>query len=150
MDHHFIPQFYLRAFRDPNVPYGQEPWIWITDFQERTVQRRAPKNVGKKTNYYAFPEADAVGDTIESLFSKLESAAAPVIKKLVTSDDAGLEGQDRADLLYFMTFFVVRVPIFRSMLEKSAADLVKMMLQESAGHPTTSIELSGRLSRAKT
>jgi len=97
VDHHFIPQFYLRDFRDPHVLDGQEPWRWIVDFEEGTVQRRAPKNVGKKANYYAFPEVETVGESIESVFSKLESAAAPMIKKLVVSDNAALEGQDRAD-----------------------------------------------------
>jgi hypothetical protein len=130
VDHHFIPQFYLRGFRDPNVTDGQEPWLWIADFEEGTVERRAPKNVGKKANYYAFPAVEAVGESIESVFSKLESAAAPVIKKLLASDDAALEGQDRADLLFFMAFFVVRVPFFRNMLEKFAADMAKMVLQE--------------------
>jgi Protein of unknown function (DUF4238) len=97
VDHHFSPQFYLRGFRDPHVLDGQEPWRWIVDFEESTVQRRAPKNVGKKANYYAFPEVETVGESIESVFSKLESAAAPVIKELVVSDNAALEGHDRAD-----------------------------------------------------
>lgn len=135
MDHHFIPQFYLRRFRDPNVPDGQEPWLWIVDFEEGTVERRAPKNVGKKANYYAFPEVDTVGESIESGLSKMESAAAPLIKKLVIADDAALEGQDRTDLLYFMAFFAVRVPFFRNMVEKFAGDAGKRLLQISAGHP---------------
>ena len=44
-----------------------------------------------------FEKSLANGESIESVFSKLESAAAPVIKKLVVSDNAALEGQDRAD-----------------------------------------------------
>lgn len=134
MGHHFVPQFYLRSFRDPNVPEGQEP-IWIADFKEGTVERRAPKNSGKKAGYYAFPEVEAAGgEAVESVFSKLESTAAPVIRRLLVSDDAALEGQDRADLLFFMAFFVIRVPFFRNMLEKFAADMAKMVLQESASH----------------
>jgi Protein of unknown function (DUF4238) len=47
MNHHFVPQFYLRGFCDPEVSEGQEPWIWVADFQEQRIERRAPKNVGK-------------------------------------------------------------------------------------------------------
>lgn len=62
MEHHFIPRFYLKAFRDPSIPGGQGPWLWVSDFKEQVVERRAPKNVGKATNYYAFPEWEATGE----------------------------------------------------------------------------------------
>lgn len=134
-EQHFIPQFYLRGFRDSRVPVNSGPWLWVADFGEKIVQLRSPKAVGKKTNYYTFPELEAAGgESIECIFSKLESAAAPVIKKLVLSD-AGLEGQDRADLLFFMACFVVRVPSFRTMMEGFAAETAQMMLQMSASHP---------------
>jgi hypothetical protein len=136
MEHHFVPQFYLRGFRDPDVPEGKGPWLWVTDCVAKTVSRRSPKSVGKRTDYYAFPEIEAGGgEGIEAMFSKLESAAAPVIKKVVASDDMPLEAQDRADLLYFMAFFVTRVPASRDPLENFAAEIAKMTLQMSASHP---------------
>ena len=136
MEHHFLPQFYLRGFRDPEIPEDKGPWLWVTDCVEKTVLRRSPKAVGKKTDYYAFPEIEAAGgEGIEAIFSKLESAAAPVIKKLVASDDMPLEAQDRADLLYFMAFFVTRVPASRDPLENFAAEIAKMTLQMSASRP---------------
>jgi len=102
VDHHFIPQFYLRRFRDVSVPEGQEPWIWIADFEDGTVARRAPKNVGKKADYYAFPELEAaVGEDVEAILSKVESSAAPAVGRLLVNDTAVLEGQDRADVLFF-------------------------------------------------
>src|SRR5262249_33698188 len=49
--------------------------------------------------------------------------------------EAGLEGQDRADLLFFMAFFIIRVPYFRNMIEKFAADVAKDILQLLASRP---------------
>ena len=130
-----MPQFYLRAFRDPNVPEEKEPWIWVIDFKERKIERRAPKNIGKAANYYAFPEVEtAGGEPVEAILSRIESAAAPALKRLLASNDGALEGQDRADLLFFMAFFAVRVPFFRNTLEKFAANVARMLLQVSASH----------------
>ena len=70
--HHYLPQFYLRGFCDPNVPEGQEPWIWVADFKERQIERRAPKNVGRAANYYAFPGVEAAGgEPPETILSKI-------------------------------------------------------------------------------
>lgn len=136
MDHHFVPQFYLRGFRDPDVPEGQEPWIWVVDFKQRRIERRAPKNVGKAANYYAFAEVEAAGgEAVEAILSKIESASAAALKRLLASDDKDLEGQDRADLLFFMAFFVIRVPFFRNTMEKFAVNVAKMLLQVSASQP---------------
>ncbi len=135
-DQHYIPQFYLRTFRDPDVPEGREPWLWVADLAEKTLQRRAPKNVGKKADYYAFPEVEAAGgEAIEALLSQVESAAAPAIGRLLVSPTATLKEQDRADVLYFMAFMVIRVPSSRNAAEKIAADVAKLALQMSASHP---------------
>jgi hypothetical protein len=136
MDQHFIPQFYLRGFRDPVVDEKRGPWLWVTDFADGNVQFRSPKSVGQQVDYYAFPEVEAAGgESIEGLLGKLESAGAPVIAKLAGNPDAVLAGQDKADLLFFMAFFVIRVPYFRNMMEKFAADTAKMVLQVAASHP---------------
>lgn len=96
----------------------------------------APKSVGQKVDYYAFPEVEAAGgESIEGLLGKLESAGAPVIAKLAGNPDAVLAGQDKADLLFFMAFFVIRVPYLGNMVEKFAADTAKMALQVAASHP---------------
>ncbi len=135
MNHHFVPQFYLHGFRDPFVPKGQEPWLWVSDFKEQVVERRAPKNVGKATNYYAFPEWEATGEELpEQLLAKVESAAAPVVRKLL-SGEFELTGQERADLLFFMAVFVTRVPFFRKLIEELAANVATLIGQESAAHP---------------
>ena len=109
MDHHFVPQFYLRGFCDSNTPEGQDPWIWLADFEKQQIERRAPKNIAKAANYYEFPGVEEAGsEPPESIFSKIESASAPAVKRLLSSETSKLDGQDRADLLFFMAAFVIR------------------------------------------
>lgn len=136
MNHHFVPQFYLRGFCDPEVPEGQEPWIWVADFQEQRIERRAPKNVGKAANYYAFPGIeDAGGEPPESILSKIESVSAPAVRRIIASENGKLEGQDRADLLFFVAVFVIRVPFFRQLVERFASNVAKTLMQVSANDP---------------
>ena len=83
MDHHFVPQFYLRGFCDPGAPEGRGPWLWVADLKDGVVERHAPKNVGKAANYYAFPDsAGTASESIERELSRVESAAASVVRKL--------------------------------------------------------------------
>ena len=42
---HYVPQFYLREFLDPNTPPGQEPYVWVFSKDGKKKQRRAPKNI---------------------------------------------------------------------------------------------------------
>ncbi|MEW9701862.1 DUF4238 domain-containing protein [Paenibacillus sp. SI8] len=45
-DHHYIPQFYLRYFTDPNVPAKYKPYLWVIDLKEKTLKKKAPNNIG--------------------------------------------------------------------------------------------------------
>jgi len=134
MEQHYIPRFYLGAFQDATTPGGQTPALWITDLQEAKVSRRAPKNVGKRTDYYAFPEEGQPNQRVEEILSQIESHAAPILARLREGQE-GLDGQERADLAYFMAFLATRVPIFRDALEAFMAELVQMVMTMSASHP---------------
>lgn len=43
--HHYISQFHLRRFLDPDSTCSRDPWLWIGDLSTRTVKKRAPKNL---------------------------------------------------------------------------------------------------------
>jgi len=72
-DHHFVPQFYLRGFRDPwslgAMPKDQ--WLWVADRARGEVKARAPRNVGARTNYNALPEAQGHESAEQVLSRKL-------------------------------------------------------------------------------
>ncbi len=64
----------------------------------------------------------------------MESAAAPVVRKLL-QENFVLSDQERSDLLFFLSFFVTRVPLFRNRVEGLIADVGRKMLLMSAHHP---------------
>jgi len=72
--HHFVPQFYLKAFVDPSSPASQTPYLWVADLRARTVKRRAPENAAALTDYYAIQdEAGISRHDIEHLFLRLKA-----------------------------------------------------------------------------
>ncbi len=44
--HHYVSQFHLREFCDPESLSMPDPWLWIGSLSDGSVKRRAPKNVG--------------------------------------------------------------------------------------------------------
>jgi hypothetical protein len=135
MEHHYIPRFYLRAFRDPACPEGQDPWLWVVDLTERSVSRRSPKNVGKAANYYAFPDGGGgLNQAGEQVLSQIESDAAPVVAKLLRGENE-LSEEERGALAFFMAFLAMRVPYFRNLMEEADRQIGEMNLQIAANHP---------------
>jgi hypothetical protein len=57
------------------------------------------------------------------------------VRRIIASDNGKLDGQDRADLLFFMAVFVIRVPFFRHLVENFASNFVKSLMQVSANDP---------------
>jgi hypothetical protein len=49
VEHHIIPQFYLRGFRDPAIDPRRGPRVWTADLKLKTVTQRSPKTLAKLT-----------------------------------------------------------------------------------------------------
>jgi hypothetical protein len=80
---HYVPQFYLREFIDPNTPSGQEPYVWVFSKDGKTKQRRAPKNILWETDLYTFDFEGAKHYELEKALSKIESEFAQVVRKKI-------------------------------------------------------------------
>lgn len=133
-EHHFVPQFYLKGFCDPgSVP--KNPRVWVANLAARRVERRSPKSIAKRTGYNAVPGLDeATRESAEQLFSQIETAAAPIIRKLLRGE-TNLTGQEWVDLLFFAAFLAVRTPFGRDTLEKFFAEIARDVLTLAASHP---------------
>ena len=84
MKHHYLPQFYLQAFTDPDTPAGQEPYVWVHRAEDRTWERRAPVNVAAETDYYVFTdETGNESQEVEEAFGKVESVIAPLTREKI-------------------------------------------------------------------
>jgi hypothetical protein len=81
MDAHFVPEFYLKGFTDPDTPAGHKPYLWIYKIDERRWRKRAPKNVATEPDYYTFMDRDGNRqDNVEGFLADLEGRTATVIR----------------------------------------------------------------------
>src|SRR5258707_14478644 len=80
---HYVPQFYLKEFVDPNTPSGQEPYVWVFSKDGKTRQRRAHKNILWETDLYTCDVEGAKHYELERTLSKIEGDFAEIVRKKV-------------------------------------------------------------------
>ncbi len=110
MKHHYLPQFYLQGFTDPDTPPGYEPYVWVHRAEDRTWERRAPVNVAAETDYYVFTdETGNESQEVERAFSQIESIMAPMIREKIQRQQF-LTAEERLELAGFVALMFARVP----------------------------------------
>lgn len=84
--HHYVSQFHLKGFTDPNVRQPQEPWLWVGDCATGLIQRRAPKKIAWSSGLYAGPGglADRKSSLESFLAERVESPAAFALRALLS------------------------------------------------------------------
>jgi hypothetical protein len=150
VEHHIIPQFYLRGFHDPAIDVRRGPRVWTADLKRKTVTLRSPKTLAKATDYYALAYESGASHVVETeVLRKVEDVASKVIARL---RDGGpqLTDAERSDLAIFIALLFTRTPGWRSPTEQSAAKLAEAVTQESARHPAYFADLLRRTNRDRT
>ena len=129
MKHHYLPQFYLREFTDPDVPQGHDSYIWVYSLAKRTWRRRAPHNVAAESDYYAFTdEAGNKSHEVEKMLSQVESMTAPVVREKVLNQQL-LDEEDRATIATFVALMLLRVPAQHEHIGNLMAEVAQSILQ---------------------
>ena len=78
--HHFIPQFILRNFTDPNG----DLWFWRRDFVPGSVANTSPTNLFVQKHLFSINTKDGQrDDRLERIFSRQESLAKDFITQLI-------------------------------------------------------------------
>ncbi len=132
MDQHTVTRAYLEAFRDPALA---RPSVWVVDLRQNKIRRAAPRNVATEIDYYSRTLPDGtLGDGVEKVLARVETEAAPIIKKL-RAGDFSLTGDDRGILAIFVAFMLVRVQAFRVCVEAFGAEAATALLRTAAGQP---------------
>lgn len=113
MDHHYVPQFYLREWA------GDEGKVWryrrepSGSVSEKPV---APRGTAYEPDLYAVVDAGEIRPpynphVIErEFFGKIDNDAAPVLRKLVESDAPALDDTERTAWALFMNSLIERGP----------------------------------------
>jgi hypothetical protein len=107
---HFIPQFYLRHFQVPD----RQGWLYS---YERGKQPKAVaiKSVACEDDYNTLKakQINVPRNTPDEFLTGGESAAAPILKRLVIAPKLDLSMKEKAILSHFIGYLTVRTPVAR-------------------------------------
>ncbi len=132
--HHYVSQFYLEAFADPDSE-DEAPFLWVFERGVEEPKPLAPKNVAVQTHYYSVRTAEGEkSDAMEQFLGAIEGAAAPVLRQ-ISENDVSLSRVEREKLALFMVTAMLRVPRAREWSEKLAHDVVQLRARTMASAP---------------
>ncbi len=130
--HHINPKFFLAGFTDKGHKRGK---LWEFDQNSRMPKRDRAKSVGWVWDYYAVDVPGQPSDVAETLFGKIETSAAPIIKGIVDSEVLPT-GADFQILMAFLALMYSRGPTRRfdmiDTLERMQTEVTKMAIRMQA------------------
>lgn len=130
-NHHYIPQFYLKGFLDPNCPKEQ---LRVIDKIKKESFITNPRNVGAKRDFNRVDIPGMPIDAVEKLFSEIEGEVARVLK--CVEDNATLpKGTDIDTLLYFVALLYGHNPQFRNNLSGFETTMIKQISKVLVSSP---------------
>jgi hypothetical protein len=136
MQQHYLPQFYLKEFCDPNTPSGQEPYVWLCGRDNLAWRKKAPANIAKGADMYSFTDKDGQRhDEIEKGLAEVEGQTAGIIRNKIFKYDPNLDEQEAVMLAMFVGYMAVRIPAFHQQLGDFMTDVVKAMMTLQASKP---------------
>jgi hypothetical protein len=123
---HYIPQFLLQNF---TLNGREDEHLWVTDPVQRRHWKSLPKETGHQRDFYRV-EAEGIDPNIaEKFLSGLESDAAPIFRALIEEQRLPGSDADREILMYFLAFWLARVPSPRRALDRSMDALNRQALK---------------------
>ncbi|MHB1699510.1 MAG: DUF4238 domain-containing protein [Acidobacteriaceae bacterium] len=106
---HYLPQFILRRFCADNRRN-----LWVFDKQRLISYQSALKDAASE-NYFNDVRLDEVEISFEHYLEKIENTAAPILNKLIVSEDLiQLTAEDQATIIAFMVTQMVRGKSWRT------------------------------------
>lgn len=125
--HHYVPQFLLKLFTDPDVPLGQTPYLWVHE-PAGEWGKQSPKNAAQEPDYYALPaEGERDGQELERLFSQMESISAPALRKILKGKLVTVDV--KRIVAGFIAFMLARVPVQLDHVGESMAEVARTIMR---------------------
>ncbi len=118
--HHTLPRFYLSGFCDREIHSLEDHErdrsrcrVWVHDKEQGRVRQRGVKKLTAATHFYSLEAPDGKTDASpEEALSRLESAAAPIIRNLYYG--RGLAREEVEVLAVFFASMKFRVTAYRT------------------------------------
>jgi hypothetical protein len=104
-----VSKFHLSQFTDPESFGTNDPWLWLGSVIDRSIRRRAPKNVGTVNLAFDGPGGLADRDaTLESFLAKEVEGPAALAMREVCRWPSGTAGSMPAALLRYLAWAAAR------------------------------------------
>lgn len=146
---HYLPQFYLKEFTDPETPKGQEPYLWIYKYESRKWEKKAPRNIACKPDFYTvIGQQGKRWDGIEDALSVVEGKTASVYRSKVYNREF-LESEEKAVIAEFVALMMVRVPRFLNMIDSLMSKALTRMMRICFARPEGIKELKKWYKKSK-
>jgi hypothetical protein len=131
VNHHFIPQFYLRGFSD--AADKRKAQVFVFDQSTRKSFRTLVRNIGARRNFFRIEAEGFDPNHVEDGMAEIEGEIAPRLAEVVETKSFPSDDHFTSVML-LMGNVAVRNPRFRSMLEdlhiKIASGMMRMSLQD--------------------
>lgn len=106
--HHYLPQFYLRGFLNPN-----RDSLNVIKIDDGDIFRTKPLNVGCEADWNRVRNDST---TVEAHFAKIDGATSRVLRKIAEDEVLPTEIDDLGLLLYFAARISIHNPTIRNSL----------------------------------
>ena len=124
-NHHYIPQFYLRGFLDPNLKKKQ---LHVIDKIDRRHFVTTPRNVGSQNDFNQVNIPGQPIDAAEKLFAEMDGEVDRVLKDI--AENATLpEGTDMDILIYFVALLYMHNPQIRNNIGNYETTVIKQVVK---------------------
>lgn len=128
---HYVPQFYLGGFADPQRSAGSKKRrLWVYE-RGKSPRLSTPENEAFENDFYAFEDVFGERHSIEGQISQIESRAAPVLRKSSDPDHLFSE-RERYEMSLFVSLMFVRGQMGRELISRSLGLAMKKQLQQMA------------------
>lgn len=126
--HHYVPQFYLRGFEDPEKP----DTVWVYEKGVLEPRSQPIKVTAAENFYYAFesPEGEKDVRLENEVLAPWEGMAAPVIRRILEDGQPSITDDDLRRLTPFLATLYVRSPRVRADTEEWWATALRLVAKD--------------------
>ncbi|CAN7587275.1 DUF4238 domain-containing protein [Pararhizobium sp. LjRoot238] len=114
VNHHFIPQFYLRGFSD--AVDRRKCQVFVFDQSTKKAFRTLVRNIGARRNFFRIDVAGFDPNHVEDGMAEIEGEIAPLLEEVVATKSFPSDAHF-SSVMMLMGNVAVRNPRFRSMIE---------------------------------
>jgi hypothetical protein len=124
---HFIPRCYMKAWRDPQTPPKQTPYVWQFSKDGTQAKKKAPDNIFYEKDMYTIVEADGTRNLVlEHGLNELESRFS-LIRDKKLKHRRKLEEEEHLILCAFVAAMDARTVARREHHAKEYGKIVELM-----------------------